>query len=142
MKLTLKIAPFLMFPAVVLGAHLLASKLLNLYMLYPKVDILFHFIGGFSIAWTATQILVLFQREQITRPMDGLVLLLLAVCLTTTAAVFWEFAEFGADQLFHTNVQISLANTMQDQFFGILGGVSWAVIYARYPRVFNTTVNR
>ncbi|HSL45637.1 MAG TPA: hypothetical protein VK897_19540 [Anaerolineales bacterium] len=28
-----------------------------------------------------------------------------------------------------TNIQVSLANTMQDQFMGILGGATWALIW-------------
>jgi hypothetical protein len=35
--------------------------------------------------------------------------------------VFWEFAEFSMDRLLGTNVQISLQNTMQDLFMGMVG---------------------
>jgi len=41
--------------------------------------------------------------------------------LTTTVAVLWEFGEFIPDRIFGTNIQISLANTMQDLAMGMLG---------------------
>jgi hypothetical protein len=52
----------------------------------------------------------------------------LLLSLTATAAVFWEFAEFISDQWLNTHLQPSIANTMQDQFLGILGGMTWAAI--------------
>jgi hypothetical protein len=57
--------------------------------------------------------------------------LLLLLSLTATVAVCWEFAEFLSDQFLDTNLQPSIANTMQDQFLGILGGGTWAVIYLK-----------
>ena len=54
---------------------------------------------------------------------------MLLLSLTSTVAVFWEFAEFISDQLLATNLQPSIANTMQDQSLGILGGGTWALIY-------------
>ena len=49
--------------------------------------------------------------------------------ITATAAVFWEFVEFIGDRWLHTNIKISLANTMQDQFMGIMGGTTCVLIY-------------
>jgi hypothetical protein len=131
MKRTFDILSFFAFPAAVLAAHVIASTILNLHIHYPNADIPFHFIGGFSIAYTATQILAYLEKAKMIARLNGVVFLVLIVSLTAAAAVFWEFAEFGADQLFHTNVQVSIANTMQDQFMGICGGVTWALIYAK-----------
>jgi hypothetical protein len=60
--------------------------------------------------------------------------------LTGTATVLWEFVEFLYDQLLNTNIQISLANTMQDQFMGILGAMAWIFIYVKKLEKF--TANR
>ena len=57
------------------------------------------------------------------------------VSLTATAAVFWEFGEFTIDQMFGTNVQVSLANTMQDMAMGIFGGFVSISIRSRQLRV-------
>jgi hypothetical protein len=61
--------------------------------------------------------------------------LLLIGSLTTTAAVFWEFAEFSLDQLFKSNIQVSLPNTMKDLAMGIIGATTLMIIRARQLRV-------
>jgi len=129
MKQISKLASFFVFPLTVLFAHLIGSKVLNLYMLFPNLDILSHFAGGFSIAYTSTQILTYLEKEKIMAPPHPVLLPVLIFSLTATATVFWEFAEFIGDQLLKANIQISLANTMQDQFMGILGGTVWITIY-------------
>lgn len=127
MKHVSKIISFFIFPITVLLAHLIASQILKLYLIFPHLDIPFHYIGGLSIAYTSVQILAYLEKENIAA-MSKVVLLVLAFSLTATAAVFWEFAEFIGDQWLNTNIQVSLKNTMQDQFMGILGGATWVWI--------------
>ncbi|HEX9838852.1 MAG TPA: hypothetical protein VGA72_05870 [Anaerolineales bacterium] len=129
MKQVSKILPFFVFPITVLLVHLIASKVLNLYMIFPDLDIPFHYIGGLSIAYTSVQILSYLEKEKISTKLNKVLFLVLIFSLTATATVLWEFAEFIGDQLLDTNIQISLANTMQDQFMGILGGATWVLIY-------------
>jgi hypothetical protein len=125
MKPISKITSYFVFPALVLLAHGIASNVLDLYRVFPNLDIPFHFMGGFSIAYTATQVLCYLEKESITVVLNRVLFLVLILALTATATVFWEFAEFIGDKLLDTNIQIGLANTMQDQFMGILGGVTW-----------------
>lgn len=127
----IQLLQFFAFPALVLSTHLLGAKILNLYAFFPNIDILFHFIGGASIAYTSAQILFYLEREKLTAPLNGFIFLTLLLSLTATTAMFWEFAEFSLDQLLRTNVQVSLANTMQDQFLGVCGGVLCSTIYAK-----------
>ena len=132
MKPWIKIVSFLDFPFAVLLAHVIASKVLNIYRIYPNMDIASHYLGGLSIAYSATKIIrYLEQQRVLVNPLNNVVFPVVLVSLTATAAVFWEFAEFSMDLLLSTNVQISLANTMQDQFMGILGGLTWATICVR-----------
>ena len=126
--------PYFLFPAGVLAVHLVASGVFHLYTLYPNVDIPFHFVGGLSIAYTASRILGRLETDKTIAPLDRVVFLVLVVCVTVTAAVLWEFAEFSEDRLLGTNVQISLANTMQDQLMGLCGGMAWALVLAREAR--------
>ncbi|RPI91707.1 MAG: hypothetical protein EHM40_14960 [Chloroflexi bacterium] len=123
-----KTISFFVFPALVLLAHGIASKVLDLYRVFPNLDIPFHFLGGLSIAHTSTQILSYLEKERITVALNRVLFLVLILSLTATATVFWEFAEFIGDRLLESNIQISLANTMQDQFVGILGGVTWMLL--------------
>jgi hypothetical protein len=127
MKRASKIVSFFIFPAVVYLVHL-AVKGLGGYEMFPAVDIPFHYMGGLSIAYTASQLLSYLESERITAELNKAIFLVLLLSLTATAAVFWEFAEFISDRFFHTNLQPSIANTMQDQFLGILGGCTWAVM--------------
>lgn len=129
MKQTSKVASFFIFPTLVFLIHLTAAKILNLYTLFPNMDIPFHYIGGLSIAYTSAQILSHLEKKIITTRLNRMIFLVLILSLTATAAVFWEFAEFIGDRLFHTNIQVSLANTMQDQFLGVLGGMTVVFIY-------------
>lgn len=129
MKHVAKFVSFFMFPALVLLAHAIASSLvLNLYQSFPNLDIPFHFMGGFSIAYTASRMLSYMEREKLINPMSQIVLLTTIFSLMATATVFWEFAEFITDRLLELNVQISLANTMQDQCMGVLGGAALILI--------------
>ena len=129
MKQVSKVLSFFLFPMTVLVVHLIASKVLHLYMIFPDLDIPFHYIGGLSIAYTSVQILSYLEKEKISTKLNKVLFLVLIFSLTATATVLWEFAEFIGDQLLDTNIQISLANTMQDQFMGILGGATWVLIY-------------
>ena len=129
MKLLSKVVSFFVFPITVLFVHLIVSKILNLYAIFPNMDIPFHYIGGLSIAYTSVQTLSYLEKEKISATLNKVVFLVLIFSITATATIFWEFAEFIGDQLLDTNIQISLANTMQDQFMGILGGVTWVFIY-------------
>jgi hypothetical protein len=128
MKQVSIVASFFVFPVIVFLVHLIASRILHLYTIFPNLDIPFHYLGGLSIAYASTQILSYLEKEKITAALNGMIFLVLIFCLTATAAVFWEFAEFIGDQLLDANIQVSLANTMQDQFLGILGGMTWVFI--------------
>ena len=123
-----KIASFFLFPTVIFLVHTVA-KLLGLYKEFPAIDIPFHYLGGLSIAYTCAQVLSYLESQKITAALHRGIFLVLLLSLTATVAVFWEFAEFISDQLLATNLQPSIANTMQDQFLGILGGGTWALIY-------------
>lgn len=128
MKLASKYLSFFAFPILVYLVHLIALRVLHLYTLFPSVDMPFHYIGGLSIAYTASKILEHLESEKITAPLPRTIFLMLLLSLTATIAVFWEFAEFISDQVLGTRLQPSIANTMQDQFLGILGGATWALI--------------
>lgn len=97
--------------------------------MFPNMDIPFHYIGGLSIACTSAQFLSYLEQEKIISRLNRVIFIVLILSLTATAAVFWEFGEFIGDRLFYTNIQVSLANTMQDQFLGVLGGMTVVVIY-------------
>jgi hypothetical protein len=122
-------------PLLVFTMHLFLSQVLHLYKLWPSADIPMHFSGGMAIAFFISRCFQLLPRVSVKRSRVVLLELLLIGSLTTSAAVFWEFAEFSFDQLFGTNVQIGLANTMQDMAMGILGAILFILIRSRQLQV-------
>jgi hypothetical protein len=128
MERALKITSFFLFPVAVYVLHV-AVKAMGVYQIFPHTDIPFHYVGGLSIAYTCSQVLLYLESEKITTTLHRGLFLLFLLSITATATVFWEFAEFLSDQILQTNLQPSIANTMQDQFLGILGGGTWAFIH-------------
>jgi hypothetical protein len=114
-------------PIVVFLIHRVVLSGLNLYAAYPWIDIPMHFLGGLSIAYSVSSGLTYLQEKKILLPMDTFIHLLLTITTTVTTAVLWEFLEFLTDQFYGTNIQISLANTMQDLFFGMAGAITLIV---------------
>ena len=121
----------LFFPISVFALHVLAVAI-GAYSLFPWFDIPMHCIGGGSIAVSS----FLFFRELHKRKQIGnirpWVMVLLAVCLTTTMAVLWEFSEFFLDQHFvNLNAQVGLRDTMADLALGMIGGFIFSVALLR-----------
>jgi hypothetical protein len=125
-----KLVEAVAFPAAVLAGHLVASRVLGLYALYPRLDVPFHFLGGLSIGYTTARIVSCLRAENLIAPVEKPILLGLILTTTAAATVAWELLEFALDQTLGTNVQISLPNAMQDQFVGLLGGLLMLAVRA------------
>ena len=122
-------------PLLVLGAHLFLSRVVHAYTSWPAVDMPVHFAGGMAIAFMVARCFQHLPRESLRPGRVSLLELLLAVCVTVSAAVFWEFAEYADDRLFGTNVQVGLNNTMRDMAMGISGALVVAAARARQLRL-------
>jgi hypothetical protein len=123
------------FPLAVFSAHVFLSRVLHLYDIYPPMDIPMHFAGGFAIAFFISKCFQILPRDYVKRSRVSLLEILLIGSLTASTAVFWEFAEFTYDQFFGTNIQISLANTIQDLVMGIFGALIIILIRSRQLRI-------
>lgn len=115
-------------PLLVFSIHLFFSRVVHAYDYWPPTDLPMHFAGGLAIAFFLSRCFQALPREAVKRSRLVLLELLLVFSLTATAAVGWEFAEFSFDQLFGTNVQVSLANTMQDLAMGLSGALLFILI--------------
>ena len=122
-------------PLLVFATHVFIDRVIGLYELYPPTDIPMHFAGGLAIAFFISTCFQNLPREAVKPERIAILELLLAGSLTATAAVFWEFAEFTLDQVFGTNVQIGLANTMKDMALGVGGAIAYMTIRSRQLRV-------
>ncbi len=119
------------FPFAVFTIQAFLKDVVHIYDYYPSADVPMHFVGGVAIAFFVSHSFQLLPREAVKRSRIVLLELLLIASLTATAAVFWEFAEFTLDQVAGTNIQVSLANTMQDLAMGLLGAIFFILLRAK-----------
>jgi len=114
-------------PAVVFLAHVVCAHVVDVYRLWPPVDIPLHFAGGFAIAFFISGTLETLGDENVVRRPDWIVHLLLTFGLTCAAALFWEFAEWTADRALGMSCQLGLDDTMGDMLMGVIGGIVFSV---------------
>lgn len=115
-------------PIVVFAGHVVLLAVLNMYNIFPNIDILMHYLGGLSMGYACFLALVFLQQHKLISPLDRVIELALVFTSVATIAVFWEFGEFTIDHVLGKNVQVSLANTMQDLLMGVLGALT-VVVY-------------
>jgi len=110
------------------------NKLYNQYDILWWPNALFHFLGGLSMAVSGFFILDLLKKAGWVQIKPVALEVVLIVFFVATAAVLWEFYEFLSDKYLHTFSQISVADTMKDQFMGFLGAIAfnlgWLVVMA------------
>lgn len=111
-------------PITVFTVHVFLSRVLHAYQTWPQTDMPMHFLGGLAIAFFVSRCFQTLPRDAIRRSRVVVLEFILVGTMTATAAMLWEFSEFTIDQLFGTNIQVSLANTMQDMALGIAGAAT------------------
>lgn len=95
----------------------------RVYITWPDYDIPVHFFGGVSMAITGYLLLKLCEKYKWIELKNKLIFLFLIVCYVTLTATLWEFYEFLMDHFFGTFNQLSIADTMGDMLFGMVGSV-------------------
>ena len=107
-------------PVLVFAVHLVLAGVFDAYHRWHPIDIPMHLTGGMAIAFfisRSVRALLASIDRRILAPLE----MVLVVSLTASAAVCWEFMEFGFDRVTGSNVQPGLANTIQDMALGIVG---------------------
>jgi len=115
-------------PATVFALHVLASRVLDLYRIYPPSDIPMHLLGGVAIAFFIWRGGDLAARAGLIGAINRAGLAVMTFGLTCAAAVFWEFAEYASDRYFGTTAQAGLADTLKDMLMGIAGGLAFLTV--------------
>ena len=100
----------------------------NAFLSYPWFDMPAHFVGGFAITYFFRAGIA--NSEKIFGQIPAPIQLLLAIGLTSIAAVIWELLEYISDLTLGTNWSLGLTDTLSDLFFGLLGGLVFVVIDA------------
>lgn len=118
-------------PLAVFVFYAVAAKGFDAYLLFPWLDMPTHFFGGMAITYFYLVAIAYSQRllGSVPRPVQ----LLLALGLTAISAVIWEFLEFASDFIWHTQMNLGVADTLSDLFFGLLGGAVMLAIANTKP---------
>lgn len=94
------------FAAEVLG------ELGDYYIKYPLWDTALHTVTGFLAAAVGLSLIDILNRsERIKFNLSPLFVALVSFCFSMTIGVLWEFLEFGADMLLHTDMQKDMVIT-------------------------------
>ncbi len=94
------IAFFFVFAAEILG------EIECFYIKVPFWDTLLHTVNGFLFAAFGFCVVEMLNRSRKTKfDLSPFFCATVAFCLSMTIGVLWEFFEFGADVLFHTDMQ-------------------------------------
>ena len=76
------------------------------YMKFPLWDAILHTLSGFLTAAIGfTMLCILSRSENSGNHFSPTVIVVVAFCFSMTTGIFWEFIEFGADQLFGLDMQ-------------------------------------
>ena len=110
---TLEILAYLfVFCAEILG------EIGNFYVHFPFWDTMLHTFNGFMFAAFGFCLVDIFNKTKRFRfQLSPVFLALVAFCFSMTIGVLWEFFEFGADMLLHTDMQ-------KDTFTALINSVS------------------
>ena len=118
-------------PAAVFLIHVTATQVFDAYAVFPQLDVPMHFVGGIAMAFFISRCFRQLPRDVVRSSRLVVLEAVLIASMTTTIAVLWEFAEFSLDQFVGSNVQVGLANTMQDLALGMLGAAVVVAVRAR-----------
>jgi hypothetical protein len=121
-------------PLLVFTVHVFISRVLGAYHTFPATDMPMHFGGGLAMAFFISRCFRALPRDVVRSSRLVLLELILVGSLTATSAVLWECAEFMCDQVFGSNIQRSLGNTMQDLALGVAGAAVFIIVRARALR--------
>jgi len=119
-------------PVTVFAVYAIAAKGLNVYILYPLLDMPTHFFGGVAITYFFLAAVA--HSEMLTGAIPKVIQLPLALGLAAITAVVWEFLEYISDVAFGTKMNLGVSDTMSDLFFGLLGGTVMIVFATRSAR--------
>ncbi len=135
-QLILASAPAAWAPVLVFGLHVIFSRVLGTYLVFPPLDIPMHFFGGMAIIYFFTYLFAAAAAFGFLGSPNRMALLLLSFFSACSSAVFWEFAEFLSDRYLGTQAQLGLNDTLSDMLLGIAGAlVCLAVNRFRLPVV-------
>jgi hypothetical protein len=105
---------------------------LDLFDMFPSLDIPTHFMGGVAITY--------FYRSAIRNSHRALgyiphpIQIVLGFTCTGTTIILWEFYENAFDFLFGTHMVRGLEDTIVDMAIGLFGALTLSLFYRGYSQ--------
>jgi len=115
-------------PLCIIGVYIVGLAL-DLYDLFPPLDIPTHFAGGVAITYFYRS--AIRNSQQLIGAVPLLVQILFAFTCTGTTIILWEFYENAFDFLFGTHMVRGLEDTVVDMFVGLAGALALSLFYRR-----------
>ena len=107
----------------------LIARSLQLFSLFPSLDIPTHFLGGMVITYFYR--VAIRNAQKVVGEIPFPVQVLFALTCAGTTMIFWEFYEYIFDFFFHTQMLRGVTDTMVDFFVGLLGALAVSLFYRR-----------
>jgi len=121
-------------PFFVFFLHTCLMLIFHIYRYFPNFDIAAHLAGGAAIGYTAFKLKHLAEVRGLLNIQSTHILFFGILFVVNFFAVLWEFHEFFLDFYFGTHMQEGIADTMQDLFFGMLGGSIVSIFHLFKPK--------
>ena len=115
-------------PLGIIGVYIVGLAL-DLYDLFPPLDIPTHFAGGVAITYFYRS--AIRNSQQFIGAVPLPVQILFAFTCTGTTIILWEFYENAFDFLFGTHMVRGLEDTVADMFIGLMGALVLSLFYKR-----------
>jgi hypothetical protein len=113
-------------PILVFLSYLVARSL-QLFILFPPLDIPTHFMGGLAITYFYR--VAIRNAQKLVGEISFPVQVLFAFTCTGTTTIFWEFYEYLVDFFFDTHMVRGVTDTTVDFFAGLLGALVFTLLY-------------
>jgi hypothetical protein len=107
----------------------LVARSLQLFALFPPLDIPTHFLGGVVITYFYR--VAIREAQKLVGEIPFPVQVLFAFTCAGTTTIFWEFYEYIFDFLFATHMVRGATDTTVDFLVGLLGALAVSLLYRR-----------
>lgn len=121
-------------PIAVFVAHVAAYTFAPRWRMLPAVDVTMHLAGGCACAWFIHVLIEAAETRRCIPILDSITRPVLLFALVSTAAVFWEFAEYCDAYLRGTHEEMGVRGTLKDIFVSMIGGAIFAGTTMRNTR--------
>jgi len=107
----------------------LIARSLQLFSVFPSLDIPTHFLGGVVITYFYR--VAIQNAQKLVGEIPFPIQVIFAFTCAGTTMIFWEFYEYISDFLFDTKMVRGVTDTTVDFFVGLFGALILSIIYRR-----------